>query len=100
MRSSSEGIPTAVEIQLGVRSSKTRTGTPEEVAAPTVAGGPAPAANAIFYRLVVQIPVARSGTITQLEIQDEEAEASASGSSSTLGGGTGGASGSTLGSGT
>ncbi|MFO0896297.1 MAG: prepilin-type N-terminal cleavage/methylation domain-containing protein [Pirellulales bacterium] len=95
-----QGIPTAVEIQLGIRSSKTRTGSPEEVSAPAVAGAAAPAANSLTYRMVVQIPVARSGAITKLQLQDDEAEASASGSSGGLGGATGGTSGSTLGSGT
>ncbi len=95
-----QGIPTAVEIQLGVRSSKTRTGSPEAVSTPAVAGAAAPAANSLTYRMVVQIPVARSGAITKLQLQDDEAEASASGSSGGLGGATGGTSGSTLGSGT
>jgi hypothetical protein len=97
-----QGLPVAVEIQLGVQSSKARTGSVEQAPAAAVAGA-TPAVNSLLYRLVVQIPAARSGTNTQLQMQDDEAEASASGSSGTgtgaAGSGTSGGS-STLGSGT
>lgn len=96
-----QGLPTAVEIQLGVASSQTRSGQPAAAPAATVAGA-APVENTLLYRLVVQIPGARGSSITQLELQDEEAEAAAAESASGgLGTGTGtGVSGSTLGSGT
>jgi len=97
-----QGLPVAVEIQLGVQSSKARSGSAEQSPTAAVAGA-TPAVNTLLYRLVVQIPVARSGAITQLQMQDDEAAASGSGSSGTgtgtSGAGTSGGS-STLGSGT
>jgi uncharacterized membrane protein YgcG len=98
-----QGLPQAVEIQLGVRRSTTRTGSPEEVPATTVAGA-APVEEALVYRLVVQIPGARPSTVTELELEQESAESSGSGlsgsgSSGSGSSGLGSGSGSSLGSG-
>jgi uncharacterized membrane protein YgcG len=75
-----QGLPQAVEIQLGVRRSRTRSGSAEEVPVATVAGA-APVEEALVYRLVVQIPGARSSAVTQLEFEQESAESSDSGTS-------------------